>query len=124
MWIAHSHGFPHVPGLVCAFMVSCPIARVTRVVEGVRDALAAHARDCGDRVLGVALHPEDHGELSIAEMWGLPVLAWDDVPPGTLRLMGEAKCVLIPEVDTCQELLDRWSYHLERPASSGDSLAA
>jgi hypothetical protein len=105
-------------------MPSCSIARVTRVLDGVRDALAAHARECGDRVLGVALHPEDHGELSVAEMWGLPVLAWEDVPQGSLRLLCEARGVLIPRVDTCQELLDRWNYHLERPASSQDPLAA
>jgi hypothetical protein len=105
-------------------MLSCSIARVTRVLGGVSDALDAHARDCGDRVLGVALHPEDHGELSIAEMWGLPVLAWEDVPQGTLRLLCEARDVLIPQVDTCQELLDRWNYHLERPVSSPDPLAA
>ena len=105
-------------------MPSCPIARVTRVLEGVRDALDAHARECGDRVLGVALHPDDHDELSIAEMWGLPVLAWEEVPEATVRLLCESGGVLIPEVDTCQELLDRWNYHLERPASSEDSLAA
>ena len=55
---------------------------------------------------------------------GLPVLAWEEVPQGTLRLLCEARGVLIPQVDTCQELLDRWNYHLERPASSEDSLAA
>jgi hypothetical protein len=49
-------------------MPSCPIARVARVIEGVRDALDAHARDCGDLVLGVALHPDDHGELLVAEL--------------------------------------------------------
>jgi hypothetical protein len=105
-------------------MSSCPIARVARVLEGVRDALDAHARDCGDRVLGVAVHPEDHGELLVAELWGLPVLAWEDVAQGRFRLLCEAQCVLIPQVDTCEELLDRWNYHLERSASSDDSLAA
>jgi hypothetical protein len=105
-------------------MPSCPIARVTRVLGGVRDALDSHARECGDHVLGVALHPEDHGELSIAEMWGLPVLAWEDVPQGTARLLCEARGLLIPQVDTCQELLDRWNYHLERGVSSEDPLAA
>jgi hypothetical protein len=105
-------------------MPSCPIARVTRVLEGVRDALDAHTRESGDRVLGVALHPEDHDELSVAEMWGLPVLACEEVPKGTLRLLCEARGVLIPQVDTCQELLGRWNHHLERPAASQDSLAA
>jgi hypothetical protein len=71
-----------VPLLLSASMSSCPIARVTRVLEGVRDALDAHARECGDRVLGIALHPEDLGELSVAEMWGLPVLAWEEGSTG------------------------------------------
>lgn len=105
-------------------MSSCPIARVTRVLEGARDALETHALECGDRALGLALHPDDHDELSIAEMWGLPVLAWEEVPQGTLRLLCGARGVLISQVDTCQELLDRWNYHLERPASSENPLAA
>lgn len=90
---------------------------------GAREAFDAHARDCGDRVVGVALHPDDHDTLSIAELWGLPVLAYDDVPAGTLRLLCEAEGVLIPQVYTFEEVLERWTYHLERP-TSGDSLAA
>ena len=56
-------------------------------------------------------------------MWGLPVLAREQVPPGNLRLLCEALGVLIPEVDTCQALLDRWNYHLERPSSDGQLAA-
>jgi len=88
-----------------------------------RDALDTHARDCGDRVLGVALHPEDHAELLIVELWGLPVLAWQEVTKGKLRLLCEAHEVLIPPVDTCEELLDRWQHHLERPVPSDVSQA-
>jgi hypothetical protein len=105
-------------------MVGCSIARVTRVVEGVRQALSAHARDCGDRVLGIALHPNDHEELCIAELWGLPVLGWDDMPEGKVRVLCERAGVLIPDVETFEELLDRWTYHLGRLSSSDDRPAA
>jgi hypothetical protein len=104
-------------------MPSCSIARVGRVLDGIRGVLDDHARDCGDRVVGVSLHPADHAELSIAEVWGLPVLAWEDVPQGKIRLLCDAQVVLIPRIDTCQDLLDRWRYHLERPLPS-DPMAA
>ena len=103
-------------------MSSCPIARITRILDGATEAFDAHERECGDRVVGVALHPDDHAELSIAELWGLPVLAWDVIPKGTFRLLCEALGVLIPQLDTFEELLDHWTYQLERPAD--DSLAA
>src|SRR3954470_3712523 len=104
-------------------MPSCPIARVTRVIMGAREAFDSHARDCGDRVLGVALHPDDHDALSIAELWGLPVLASDEVPAGRLRLVCEAEAVLIPQLHTFEEVVEHWTYHPERP-TSGDSQAA
>jgi hypothetical protein len=105
-------------------MAGCPIGRVTRVVEGVRQALSSHARDCGDRVLGIALHTDDHRELCIAELWGLPVLAWDDMPEGTVRVLCESAGVLIPDVETFKELLDRWTYQLGLPLSPDDRPAA
>ena len=98
-------------------MASCPIARTTRILLGADEAFEAHAQDCGDRVVAIALSPADHDHLLIAEMWGLPVLAWDDVPDGTLRLLCEAEGVLIPQVHTFEDVLDRWTYHLQRPAA-------
>lgn len=79
----------------------------------------SHAANCGDRVLGIALSPDDHRELQIVELWGLPVLAWDEVPAGRYRLLCEATVVLIPDVDTVQELFDRWTYDLPRPMPAG-----
>jgi hypothetical protein len=105
-------------------MPSCPIARITRVLEGVRAALGAHERECGDRILAVALNPDDHHELVIAELWGLPVLAWDHVPEGAFRLLCEGFCVLVPQVDTYEELIERWTYHLDRPAPASGPVAA
>jgi hypothetical protein len=93
----------------------CPIERVTRILGGVHAALEDHNRDCGDRIVGIALHPDDHERLSIVELWGLPVLAWDLVEPGRLRLLCDATGTLIPPVDTYEDLIERWSYHLEVP---------
>jgi hypothetical protein len=78
-----------------------------------------HAADCGDRVIGVALRPDDHEALSLAELWGLPVLAWPEMRKATLRLLCEANGVLIPEVHTFDDVLDEWMYHLQRPADDG-----
>lgn len=103
-------------------MTSCPTARITRVINGLRDAFEAHARDCGDRVLGVALHPGDHDDLSIVELWGLPVLAWEEVDVGRVMLLCESTGVLIPPIDTGQDLIDRWRYQLERPLPAADHL--
>ena len=95
--------------------MSCPSRRVVKVLLGVRVDLEQHAADCGDRVLAIALNPKDHDDLSIAEIWGLPVLAWNEVQEGRYRLPCERNGVLIPHVDTVQELLDRWAFDLQRP---------
>lgn len=78
--------------------------------------MAKHDHDCGDRVTAIALSPGDHAALCIAEIWGLPVLAWSEVSDGRYRLLCEATGMLIPNVNTVEELLDRWAYALERPA--------
>ncbi len=64
----------------------CPTERVARIITQVRSSLDEHAATCGDRVLAFALHPTDHETLRIAELWGLPVLAWADVKPGRYTL--------------------------------------
>lgn len=83
---------------------------------GLRADMAEHDRDCGDRVTAIALSPADHEALCIAEIWGLPVLAWNEMQEGRYRLLCEATGMLIPNVNTVEELLDRWAYALERPA--------
>jgi hypothetical protein len=103
-------------------MTSCPSRRAVKILEGVRADIERHGVDCGDRVLAVALSPSDHEELCIAEVWGLPVLAWGEVDQGRYRLLCEANGVLIPNVDTVDELLDRWAYDLQ-PAGAQASAA-
>jgi hypothetical protein len=71
-----------------------------------------HARDRGDRALAFALSHEDHDAMAIVELWGLPVLGWEAVAPGTLKLLCAAEGVLIPPFDTVEDLVDRWEHHL------------
>jgi hypothetical protein len=91
-----------------------PVERITRILGACDAALAVHAHDCGDRVLAIALNPHDHDLLCIAEIWGLPVLAWGAVERDRMRLLCEAEGTLIPRIDTYEELLERWTFHLER----------
>lgn len=91
-----------------------------KILEGVRADVNKHAADCGDRVVAIAFSPSDHRELCIAEIWGLPVLAWGEVMQGRYRLLCEATGVLIPNVDTVDELLDRWAYDLRRPVAAAN----
>lgn len=87
--------------------------RLVRVVEGIGAALHEHKDQCDDAVRGVALSPQDHARLNLAEVWGIPVLEWEDVAEGQLRLLCDRQGVLIPRVETVNELLERWTYHLD-----------
>lgn len=95
-------------------MTSCPSPRAVKILMGLHVDMAKHDAECGDRVNAIALSPGDHQALCIAEIWGLPVLAWSDLSDGRYRLLCEATGLLIPQVDTVDELLDRWAYNLQR----------
>lgn len=97
-------------------MARCPIARVVRVIDGVRDNIEEHEATCRDRVVGVAVHPRDHEELQIVEVWGLPVLAWDEVAAGRYSLLCEANGILTPDLKTFEELEELWKFGLPPPA--------
>lgn len=105
-------------------MGDCPTPRITRIIPGIREAIEIHARDCGDRIAAIALNPVDHAALSIAEIWGLPVLAWGEVEPEAFKVLCEASGTLIPDVDNPEELMDRWKYHLRPGDSPSGSVAA
>ena len=96
-------------------MTRSPISRVVRIIDGVRANLEEHGTSCGDRVTGIALHPSDHEELQLVEVWGLPVLAWEDVRRGYCELLCEANCVLTPDIGTFEELKEHWTFALPRP---------
>lgn len=94
------------------------LSRVVRIIDGVRANLDEHDRTCGDRVVGVALHPSDHDELKLVEVWGLPVLAWENVPAGRCQLLCEAHGVLTPQIRTFEELQEHWTFALPRAPSN------
>lgn len=96
------------------------MSRVVRIIDGVRANLEEHDASCGDRVTGIALHPSDHEELQLVEVWGLPVLAWEDVSEGHCELLCEANCVLTPEIRTFEELKDHWTFALPRPVRESE----
>lgn len=102
-------------------MTSCPVARVCRILTQARVDFDSHAATCGDRVLAVGFHPADFDELLIAELWGLPVLAFADVHLGAMLLLCEAWAVVIPRIDTYEEVVDQWTNHLQRPGASACS---
>ncbi len=102
-------------------MNSCPVARVCRILTQARVDFDSHAATCGDRVLAVGFHPADFDELLIAELWGLPVLAFADVRLGALLLLCEAWAVVIPQIDTYADVVDQWTNHLQRPETGARS---
>ncbi len=102
-------------------MAAGRLQRLTRILEDLGSQLAEHAGRCGDRVVGIAISDEDWTELEVAEIWGVPVLAWDEVSPGRLQLLCEAQGYLIPPHDTVQDVLDHCNYRLRPPTRSADA---
>lgn len=76
-------------------------------------ALDEHEADCSGHVVGFALDPSDHDRVGMAELWSLPVLAWNDVGAGDCRLICDRYGVLVPQVESLDDLLDIWR---DRPA--------
>lgn len=76
-------------------------------------AIEAHADDCGDRVVGVALSPKDFNGFQVAEFWGLPVLEWDEVDDDCFRLLCETTGTLMPDLETVDEFEEYCRYRLK-----------
>jgi hypothetical protein len=87
------------------------LGRVGRVIEALRGDFDRHAQSCGDEPLAVALNPTDFDELGMAELWGLPVLAWDKVAPGRLKVLCQAEGYLVPQIDSVEDLQELWELH-------------
>jgi hypothetical protein len=96
----------------------CPSVnpRAIPIIEGLRKNLDDHAARCGDRILAIALSPEDYADLQLAELWGIPVLSWEEVPRRRHRLLCEADGVLVRNVETFEELAEMWEYDLQPPS--------
>ncbi len=96
------------------------LQRIVRVLLGLQASFDNHTATCGDRVLAIALSGIDWDELGVAEIWGLPVLAWEDIEPGRVKLLCEKEGHLIPQIDTVDDLTDIWDYGICPTASMGD----
>ena len=99
-------------------MVLSPLVRATKIMQGVREDLLAHAGECGDRVLGVALSPTDFDQLQLVELWELPVLSWSKLDPGRYRLLCEADGELVPQFGTVDEMVEYWACSLDPPSEA------
>lgn len=102
-------------------MADSRLERLARILTDLGPRLAWHAESCGDRVVGIAISDQDFDELEIAEIWGAPVLASDEVDHGRLELLCEANCRLIPPHDTVEDILEHCHYRLQPPRPSQDA---
>lgn len=96
-------------------MADARLQRLVRILDGLRECFDDHAGRCGDRVLAIAISAQDWDELQIAEIWGLPVLASDEITNGRLHLLCEANGLLIPPHDSPEDLIEHWNYRLQPP---------
>lgn len=87
---------------------------VAKFVDRARGVLEIHSRACGDRAVGIVLHPDDYARLLVAETWDLPVLSSEHMQRGRLQLLCEARGVLIPEIHTFEDVLEQWQYRAPR----------
>ncbi|MFI4984666.1 MAG: hypothetical protein ACHQAV_01605 [Solirubrobacterales bacterium] len=93
------------------------LLRIIRILDGLTESFANHAETCGDWVTAIAFSEADFESLKIAEIWGLPVLAWDEVDPGRVKLLCQRESRLVPPHDTVEDLIESWEYRLQPPPS-------
>jgi len=72
-------------------------------------------------VVGIAISNQDFDELEVAYIWGVPVLASDEIERGQLELLCEAQGSLIPPHETVQDILAHCRYRLQSPQRSEDA---
>lgn len=65
--------------------------------------------------MAIALSEADFESLEIAEIWGLPVLAWSEVEPGRVKLLCQRESRLVPPHETVEDLIEAWDYRLQSP---------
>jgi hypothetical protein len=99
------------------------LQRIVRIVDGLHDSFVDHETRCGDWVSAVAISNADFDELMIVDIWGLPVLAWDEVDLGKVRLLCEAVGTVVPPHDTVDDLQDIWHSRLQPPSEDPQAAA-
>ncbi len=107
-------------------MKLCRIARLAKIIEGLRGNLDEHGGRCGDRVVGFAFSVADVEELGLCEIWGLKVFACGDVAEGRVTVLCDACGSLIPEFATVDDVVSMSLEHPDRGRfdPSGSELAA
>jgi hypothetical protein len=92
------------------------LLRTIRVLDSLAASFAHHAETCGDWVMAIALGDADFEDLELVEVWGLPVLAWDEVGAGRVKLLCQRESRLVPPHDTLEDLIESWEYRLQPPS--------
>lgn len=77
-----------------------------RRMESIRAALDDHNAECCRPARAILLHPEDHAELNLLELWGVPVMSDERCRLGFLRVDCEASAWQI-EAELAAHLSDR-----------------
>jgi hypothetical protein len=55
-------------------------------MASIRAALDHHNSECAQPAHAILLHPDDHAELGLPRLWGLPAVADERCRPGFLRI--------------------------------------
>lgn len=77
-------------------------------MASIRAALDHHNSDCPQPALAILLHPDDHAELDMPRLWGLPVVADARCRVGFLRIdCGGSAWEIEAELAAYLEELDR-----------------
>ncbi len=66
--------------------------------------------------MAIALCEADFENLELVEIWGLPVLAWEEVSAGRVKLLCQRESRLVPPHDTLEDLIESWEYRLQPPS--------
>jgi hypothetical protein len=97
------------------WMSRSQLLRTIRVLDGLTTSLARHAETCGDWIMAIALGETDFEELELVEVWGLPVLAWEEVGAGRVKLLCQRESRLVPPHETVEDLIEAWECRLQPP---------
>jgi hypothetical protein len=108
-------GHDSAKGSYATLISQAQLLRTIRILEGLAANFAHHAESCGDWVMAIALSEADFEKLEIAEIWGLPVLAWSEVELGRVKLLCQRESRLVPPHETVEDLIEAWEYRLQPP---------
>lgn len=85
--------------------MSPPWSRLIALLEALPGYLDHHEGRCAEYIQYLAMHPEDFEGLGVVEIWGIQVVAYEDVTKGTLRVLCDDQGCGVPDIETADELL-------------------